>query len=168
MQLKSACLFAVLLTAGLPGGARAQAKAAAPGQGGYQEITFWQLAAFTYNAKEPYEPSPHAVPNALPEWVKALNGKKVVIRGNATPANIEPGGVTEFFLANQTDPCGFGTMPRINEWIYVNVGGGKKVNITPPPGSTVEVLVKGTLQVKEDIEEGHIVSLFTLTADSVQ
>ena len=88
MHLKSACLFAVLFTAGLPGGARAQAKAAAPGQGGYQEITFWQLAAFTYNAKEPYEPSPHAVPNALPEWVKALNGKKVVIRGNATPANI--------------------------------------------------------------------------------
>jgi hypothetical protein len=97
-----------------------------------------------------------------------LNGKKVVIRGNATPANIESGGVTEFFLANQTDPCGFGTMPRINEWIYVNMGGGKKVNITPPPGSTVEVLVKGTFLVKEEIEEGHIVSLFTLTADNVQ
>jgi hypothetical protein len=42
------------------------------------------------------------------------------------------------------------------------------VNITPPPGSTGEVLVKGTFQVKEDIEEGHIVSLFTLTADAVQ
>ena len=157
-------LLSLTVFAALPPRAAAQAKAAA----GYEEITFWQLAAFTYNAKEPYEPSPHAVPNALPDWVKALNGRKVIIRGNATPANIEPGGVTEFFLANQTDPCGFGTMPRINEWIYVNVGGGKKVNITPPPGSTVEVLVKGTFQVKEDIEEGHIVSLFTLVADSVQ
>ena len=183
MRSTTVLVFTLLAAAGVPGRALAQAKPQATPQGQaipqarvnpqsaqapYQEITFWQLAAFTYNAKEPYEPSPHAVPNALPDWVKALNGKRVVIRGNATPANIEPGGVTEFFLANQTDPCGFGTMPRINEWIYVNVGGGRKVNITPPPGSTVEVLVKGTFQVKEDIEEGHIVSLFTLTADSVQ
>jgi len=138
------------------------------GPSGYQEITFWQLAAFIYNPKEPWEPSPHTVPNAIPDWVKALNGKKVVIRGNATPANIDASGVSEFFLANQTDPCGFGTMPRINEWIYVNLAGGKRVNITPPPGSTVEVLVKGIFTVKEDIEEGHIVSLFTLHADSVQ
>ena len=138
------------------------------GPSGYQEITFWQLAAFIYNPKEPWEPSPHVVPNAVPDWVTALNGKRVVIRGNATPANIDSSGVSEFFLANQTDPCGFGTMPRINEWIYVNLAGGKRVNITPPPGSTVEVLVKGTFRVKEDIEEGHIVSLFTLVADTVQ
>jgi hypothetical protein len=138
------------------------------GPSGYQEITFWQLAAFTYNPKEPWEPAPHVVPNAVPDWAKALNGKKVVIRGNATPASIDSGGVSEFFLANQTDPCGFGTMPRINEWIYVNMAGGKRVNITPPPGSTVEVLVKGVFKVKEDIEDNHIVSLFTLVADSVQ
>jgi hypothetical protein len=120
----------------------------APPRAGYQEITFWDLAAFTYNSKEPYEPSPHAVPNALPDWVKALDSKKVVIRGNATPANIEPGGVSEFFLANQTDPCGFGTMPRINEWIYVNMPKGRLVDIRAPAGGTVEVLVKGTFRVK--------------------
>ncbi len=142
--------------------------AVAQGKGAYQEINFLQLADFTYNAKEPYEPSPHVVPNALPAWVKALDGKKVVIRGNATPANIDATGVSEFFLANQTDPCGFGTMPRINEWIYVNVGGGRRVNISAPAGGTVEVLVKGTFKVKEDIEEGRIVSLFTLVADSIQ
>jgi hypothetical protein len=152
----------LILSLTVPTVVGAQAKPA------YQEINFYQLANFTYNAKEPYEPSPHAVPNALPDWVKALNGKKVVIRGNATPANIEPGGVSEFFLANQTDPCGFGTMPRINEWIYVNMGGGRLVDIRAPAGGTVEVLVKGTFRVKEDIEEGHIVSLFTLVADSVQ
>src|SRR6202171_1473394 len=93
----TAALFVLAAFVAWPAHAPAQAKAAVP----YQEITFWQLAAFTYNAKEPYEPSPHAVPNALPDWVKALNGRKVVIRGNATPANIEPAGVSEFFLANQ-------------------------------------------------------------------
>jgi hypothetical protein len=161
MRLKTAAIV-LMLSLTLPTVAGAQAKPA------YQEINFYQLANFTYNAKEPYEPSPHAVPNALPDWLKALNGKKVVIRGNATPANIEPGGVSEFFLANQTDPCGFGTMPRINEWIYVNMGGGRLVDIRAPAGGTVEVLVKGTFRVKEEIEEGHIVSLFTLIADSVQ
>ena len=76
--------------------------------------------------------------------------------------------MSEFFLANQTDPCGFGTMPRINEWIYVTMGGGHLVDIRAPAGGTVEVLVRGTFKVKEDIEEGNLVSLFTLVADSVQ
>jgi len=139
-----------------------------PPKGGVQEIDFFQLASFTYNPNEPYEPAPKAIPNALPEWIKALDNKKVVIRGNATPVAIDNGGVSEFFLANQTDPCGFGTMPRINEWIYVTLAGGRTVDIRAPAGGTVEVLVKGTFKVKEDIELGNIVSLFTLVADSVQ
>ena len=156
------------LIVGAPAGNLAPPPDFAPLQGGLQPVNFYQLAAFTYNPAEPYEPAPHAIPNALPQWIKALDGKKVVIRGNATPANIENGGVSEFFLANQTDPCGFGTMPRINEWIYVTLAGGKTVDIRAPSGGTVEVLVKGTLKVKEDIEVGNIVSLFTLVADSVQ
>jgi hypothetical protein len=156
------------LIVGAPAGNMAPSPDFAPLQGGLQPINFYQLAAFTYNPAEPYEPAPHAIPNALPQWIKALDGKKVVIRGNATPANIDNGGVSEFFLANQTDPCGFGTMPRINEWIYVTLAGGKTVDIRAPAGGTVEVLVKGTLKVKEDIEVGNIVSLFTLVADSVQ
>lgn len=156
------------LIVGAPAGNLAPSPDFAPLQGGLQPINFYQLAAFTYNPAEPYEPAPHAIPNALPQWIKALDGKKVVIRGNATPASIENGGVSEFFLANQTDPCGFGTMPRINEWIYVTLAGGKTVDIRAPSGGTVEVLVKGTLKVKEDIEVGNIVSLFTLVADSVQ
>jgi len=47
------------------------------GPSGYQEITFWQLAAFIYNPKEPWEPSPHTVPNAVPDWVKALIGARI-------------------------------------------------------------------------------------------
>jgi len=156
------------LIQGAPAGNLAPSPQFAPAQGGIQPINFYQLAAFTYNAKEPYEPAPHAVPNGLPDWIKALNGRKVIIRGNATPANIVNGGVSEFFLANQTDPCGFGTMPRINEWIYVTLAGGQTVDIRAPAGGTVEVLVKGTFKVKEDIEAGNIVSLFTLVADSVQ
>ena len=156
------------LIVGAPAGNLAPNPGFKPPMGGLQEVNFYQLAAFTYNPKEPYEPAPKAIPNALPEWIKALNGKKVVIRGNATPAAIDNGGVSEFFLANQTDPCGFGTMPRINEWIYVKLAGGKTVDIRAPSGGTVEVLVKGTFIVKEDIEAGNIISLFTLVADSVQ
>ena len=156
------------LIQGAPAGNLAPSPEFKPPKAGLQEIDFFQLASFTYNVKEPYEPAPHAVPNGLPDWIKALNGKKVVIRGNATPVTIEPAGVSEFFLANQTDPCGFGTMPRINEWIYVKMSGGRLVDIRAPAGGTVEVLVKGTIRVKEDIEEGNLVSLFTIVADSVQ
>src|ERR1700674_1875013 len=158
MRYRAAILFLLpAIVAGLPARAGAQAKAPAKAPAAYEEINFYQLAAFTYNAKEPYDPPPHAVPNALPDWVKALNGRKVVIRGNATPVAIDNGGVSEFFLANQTDPCGFGTMPRINEWIYVKLVGGKQVDIRAPAGGTVEVLVKGSFIVKEEIEEGNIV-----------
>ena len=156
------------LVVGAPAGSLAPSPEFKPPKAGVQEIDFFELASFTYNPKEPYEPAPHAIPNALPDWIKALNGKKVLIRGNATPVTIEPAGVSEFFLANQTDPCGFGTMPRINEWIYVKMGGGRSVDIRAPAGGTVEVLVKGTFSVKEEIEEGNIVSLFTLVADNVQ
>jgi hypothetical protein len=156
------------LVVGAPAGNLAPSPEFKPPKAGIQEINFYQLASFTYNPKEPYEPAPKAIPNALPDWIKALNGKKVVIRGNATPVAIEPGGVSEFFLANQTDPCGFGTMPRINEWIYVKLAGRKLVDIRAPAGGTVEVLVKGTFSVKEDIELGNIVSLFSLVADDVQ
>ena len=156
------------LIVGAPAGNLAPSPEFAAPKAGIQEINFYQLASFTYNSKEPYEPAPHAIPNALPDWIKALNGRKVVIRGNATPVSIEAGGVSEFFLANQTDPCGFGTMPRINEWIYVKMGGQHLVDIRAPAGGTVEVLVKGTFTVKEDVELGNIVSLFTLVADDVQ
>jgi hypothetical protein len=156
------------LVVGAPAGNLAPSPDFKTPRNGIQEIDFFELAAFTYNPKEPYEPAPKAIPNALPEWLKALNGKKVVIRGNATPVAIDNGGVSEFFLANQTDPCGFGTMPRINEWIYVKLTGGRVVDIRAPAGGTVEVLVKGTFIVKEEIEEGNIVSLFNLVADTVQ
>jgi hypothetical protein len=136
---------------------RAQAPAETP-------ITFALIGGYDYNADEPYEPAPLRVPNGIPANIKALNGKKVKIYGNAMPLNFTSGVMSEFILNATVDLCAFGATPRINEWIFVTMSGDKRVPVT----LAGDMLVRGTFQVQEEIEDGRVVGLYRIVADAVQ
>ena len=130
----------------------------------YQLVQFFDLANFDYNPKERWEVFPHKVENTIPAKIKALDGKKIEIDGLIMQLDVVVGGTRTFMLAVSQDVCGFGATPRINEWMYVTMAEGRRVVIQGFEGYRV----KGTLQVREQVEDGRVVGLYTMVADSVQ
>lgn len=130
---------------------------------GYRDLTFWDISAYSYDPNDPYEPEPVKKTGTIPASVMKLSGQKVVIMGTMTPLDFEGGGSTQFVLSISQDQCGFGVTPRINEWALVTMANKKKAY---PTG--MDVLVKGTFQVREQVVNGRVVALYHILADSVQ
>ena len=131
----------------------------------YRWVDFYDLANFTYNPKEPYSATPHQVtPSGVPARLLPLNGQKVTIIGMVMPVTWEEGGSNELMLMLSSDLCGFGAIPRLNEWIYVKMKGGKKVIVQ----QANEVQVKGVFHLQETVEDGRVTMLYSMDADSVQ
>ncbi len=147
--------------------AQAQSGTARAGQGksGYMFLDFWFLAGFDYNPNEPFEPSPKQVKNTIPANILALAGKKVEIYGNILPLDYDTSGTSTFILNASVDACGFGGVPRINEWVYVTMKPGQKAKTY---GAGYEILVRGTFSIAEEVEKGRVVGLYSIVADSVQ
>lgn len=132
---------------------------------GYLFLDFWFLAGFDYNPAEPFDPSPKQAKGTIPAQILALQGKKVEIYGNILPMDYDSSGTSTFILNASVDACGFGGVPRINEWIYVTMKPGQKARTY---GAGYEILVRGTFKVAEEIDRGRVVSLYSMVADSVQ
>jgi hypothetical protein len=143
----------------------AGAKPATASKSGYMFLDFWFLAGYDYNPNEPFEPSPKQVKNTIPANILALNGKKVEIYGNILPLDYDTSGTSTFILNASVDACGFGGVPRINEWVYVTMKPGQKAKTY---GAGYEILVRGTFSIAEEVEKGRIVGLYSIVADSVQ
>lgn len=148
-------------------GVQAQSSGAKPtvSKSGYMFLDFWFLGGYDYNPADAFNPSPKQAKNTIPANVLALNGKKVEIYGNILPLDYDSSGTTTFILNASVDACGFGGVPRINEWIYVSMKPGQKAKTY---GAGYEILVRGTFTVAEEVEKGHVVGLYSIVADSVQ
>jgi hypothetical protein len=132
---------------------------------GYMFLDFWFLAGYDYNPADPFDPSPKQVKGTIPANILALQGKKVEIYGNILPLDYDSSGTSTFILNASVDACGFGGVPRINEWIYVTMKPGQKARTY---GAGYEILVRGTFSIAEEIEKGRVVGLYSIVADSVQ
>ena len=131
----------------------------------YRWVDFYDLANFAYNPKEPYSATPHRVtPSGVPARLLPLNGQKVTIIGAVMPVTWEEGGSNEFMLMLSQDLCGFGAIPRLNEFIYVKMTGGRKVIVQQ--GN--EYQVKGVFHLQETVEDGRVTMLYSMDGDSVQ
>jgi hypothetical protein len=130
----------------------------------YATVDFYAISNFDYNPQDKYDPTPKKAAGTIPDFVKGLNGKKISIYGNAMPLDLDKAGTNEFILNASIDACGFGGVPRINEWAYVSLPAGQKARLYPGD----EVVVKGTFYVEERIEGGRIVGLYSIIADSVR
>lgn len=97
----------------------------------------------------------------LPAEVKALDGKPIRVSGFMVREVPGSGPVSQFLLIN--DACGCNGTPKMNEIVFCAL----------PEGQTLEVKagvveVTGTLWVGEQKEEGEVVAIYVLDADSVQ
>ena len=141
-------------------------------QGQYQTPDWFFLGKFQYNPKENYEVTPHQYPGTIPPDILALNGKKVIIPGIPTPLDFKDGYATRFFFVGVIDACGFGTTPRINEWIDVVMKPGVKVKSDRfmVSGQQVEVNVYGTFSIKEEVDpkDKKVTALFHMVAEKLE
>jgi len=129
-----------------------------------RQIDFWSISAFHYNPREPFEPAPTRAVNTIPAEVRALDGKTVEIYGNAMALDYSSGMMSEFILQMSADNCGFGAVPRINEWIQVRMVGGKQVRVS----TALDVKMTNTFRIREQLEGGFVVGLYHIDADRVQ
>ncbi len=83
----------------------------------------------------------------VPGFIKALDGKKVAAIGFMVPSETDEDEKDEkaisFFLTRTQGSCCFGLVPRINEFIFVQMQKGKKAEIV----MDTPITVFGTLSV---------------------
>jgi hypothetical protein len=131
----------------------------------YQKVDFYFLQNYDYNAEEKWEPTPKWIAGPpIPAFVKALEGKRIAVAGTTMPLTYRSGVVSEFILGLSADTCEFGATPRINEWISVTMAHGTKAQVYAMGESTV----RGVFHVKEMVEGGKVVQLYSMEADSVK
>lgn len=97
----------------------------------------------------------------VPADIRALNGRKVSIRGFMMPLDFDRGTLSEFILNGSADMCAFGVPSSLNEWVLVRMAGAKRTRFT----GHFPVSVFGTLEVREEYRDGRVVSLYRMSAD---
>jgi hypothetical protein len=97
----------------------------------------------------------------LPTSVTKYHEKKVKVGGFMATEDGSDGEVEYFILVN--DACGCEGTPMLNEMIFCAMPEGEKTTIKPGT-----VWVTGKLYVEEEIEEGVVVTLYTMEVDSVK
>lgn len=98
----------------------------------------------------------------IPSDVKALNGSEIRLSGYMIPMD-QAEHITQFALVPSLFSCCFGQPPQIQHTIVVNCPKGKAVSYCPD-----EINVQGKLTVQEKKDDGYVVSIFEMTADSVK
>ncbi len=124
-----------------------------PADGQTLEITLHELGNFDYSEEND---------SAIPDDVKKLSGCHVKIPGQMLPLD-QTGKVTRFILVNDMMSCCYGTAPKLQNIVYVNMPAGKWIAPT-----TERITIEGTLKVEVKKEDGFVLSLFEVDPSSVK
>ena len=125
----------------------------APTPGDVVELPIKELGNFDYDA---------TLGGTIPDDVKRLDGCHFKTAGYMIPLD-QAESISEFALVPSLFACCFGQPPQIQHTIIIHCPKDKAVNYYPD-----ELVVEGTLHVKEDRDGGFIVSIFQLDATSVR
>lgn len=126
---------------------------AVPAAGKTYELTIDNLGNFEYDQEKG---------GNIPQDVYRLTGSSVRLRGYMIPMD-QAENITQFALVPSLLACCFGQPPQIQHTIIVNCPKGKAV-----PYTADEILVEGTLTVKEKKDDGYIISVFEMEVASVK
>ena len=98
----------------------------------------------------------------IPKEVKALDRRRVALKGFMLPLKVEDGSVTELLIMKDQSMCCYGTVPKINEWVSVKMtGAGVKPFMDRP------VTFYGTLHVGEIRENGYLVGIYSMDGEKM-
>jgi hypothetical protein len=125
----------------------------APQTGQVVQLSIKELGNFQYDDEKG---------GGIPADVKALNGSEIRLHGYMIPMD-QAEHITQFALVPSLFSCCFGQPPQIQHTIVVNCPKGKAVSYCPD-----EINVQGKLTVQEKKDDGYVISLFEMSADSVK
>jgi hypothetical protein len=97
----------------------------------------------------------------LPEEVRALEGKKIYLKGYMYPQG-RPNFLTTFVLCKDNAECCFGGQPALTDMIGVTMSGKQTTDFTPDL-----VGVAGTLKFNESYRGGDLEPIYLLEAEEV-
>lgn len=132
-------------------------------QSTYKYVGIDTLDDYDYYTPEPGEKPDEKLiaKNKIPDKIKQLSGTQISISGFMMPLRVDDEGkVEEFVLNGNYDRCFYGAPSQINQWIHVKMQPGAGTRATHSP-----VVVSGTLEVGELIEDGEVISLYRMTGD---
>jgi hypothetical protein len=125
-----------------------------PKPGEIMEMSIKELGNFEFDAETGSTP--------IPPDVQSLNGSTIRLRGFMIPMD-QAESISQFALVPSLFACCYGQPPQIQHTIVVNCPKGKAVSYYPD-----EIVVQGKLTVQEKKDDGFIVSLFEVEANSVK
>jgi hypothetical protein len=98
----------------------------------------------------------------IPSTVKALDKKRVAVKGFMLPLKVEGGVVTEMLIMKDQSMCCYGVVPKINEWISIKMlkDGVKPIMDQP-------VTLYGMLRVGEMRENGYLVGIYAMDGEKM-
>jgi hypothetical protein len=131
----------------------------------YRNVDFQLLAAYPFNAPNDKLTAPGAIAEVekqIPASIKALEGKKVMIRGFLVPIKDVQGRSTEFLIVRDQPTCCYSGMTAITEFVSVKVPGKGVPSIIDQP-----VIVQGTLHVGAVMESGYVLGVYTMDGEKL-
>ena len=93
--------------------------------------------------------------------MKKYHEKKITVGGFMNSEDDSTGELDFFILVN--DACGCEGTPKLNEMIFCSMPEGETVALKPGTA-----WVTGKLFIEEEIDEGIVVSLYTMEVESVK
>jgi hypothetical protein len=139
--------------AGPPGRTGPRKPHVRPDPGQALEVAIRELGNFEYDSE---------VGGNIPDDVQKLDGAILRTRGFMIPLD-QADNITEFALVPSLFDCCFGQPPALQHMITVTTPKGKGLAYFPE-----EIIVEGTLRVKEVKDEDLIISLFHVDCTSVK
>ena len=121
-------------------------------QGKVVKVEFELLKSWTYIERQN---------TPIPNSIRKLDGQTVEMIGYMMPLS-EVKNITQFVLVPFLWGCCYGQPPAANHIMVVNMPEGQTSNYYND-----QVRVRGTLHVGETRQDGHLVSLYTITAQSI-
>jgi hypothetical protein len=98
----------------------------------------------------------------IPEEVRALDKKRVALKGFMLPLKVEGGLVTEMLVMKDQSMCCYGTVPKIHEWVSI-----KMVNKGVKPFMDQPVTLFGKLHVGEMRENGYLTGIYRMDGEKM-
>ncbi|MAP92927.1 hypothetical protein CMK15_15430 [Candidatus Poribacteria bacterium] len=96
----------------------------------------------------------------IPESIKDLDNQQVSVTGFVLPVETDGERIDSFLLLRDLQMCCYGTLPELNEWIYVEVPNHLEAkNLI----SDTPIKVRGTLQVEPRFKDDFLLSIYSLT-----
>ena len=136
----------------------------------YQSLTFNMLTSYPFREpnwakmEDPAYISSLKLNEQISPQIQAMNDKKVEIQGFMLPLDMLEGNLRTFMLLKDQMACCFGSIPRLNEWVYVRVPKEKKISVH----QDIPITLFGTLRVGAKFEREVLTGIYHLELDRIQ